>query len=157
MSLLKSRYFFSVFLIWALHRSSRPKVFCKMGVLRNFTNSQENICVRVSFLVKLQAFGVVLAPLLLTLNIDACNFIKKDTLAQVSSCEFCEISKSTFLHRTPLVAASDFSVSWIFVSWKLNLIDEFKFDFFLHCSNSSSIFLLWLHFRSTPSMFEPSF
>ena len=28
------------------------------------------------------------------------------TLAQVSSCEICEISKNTFLHRTPLVATS---------------------------------------------------
>ena len=27
---------------------------------------------------------------------EACNFIKKDTLAQVLSCEFCEISKNTF-------------------------------------------------------------
>ena len=26
----------------------------------------------------------------------ACNFIKKETLAQVFSCDFCEISKSTF-------------------------------------------------------------
>ena len=26
--------------------------------------------------------------------------------AQVFACEFCEISKNTFLHRTPLVAAS---------------------------------------------------
>ena len=26
----------------------------------------------------------------------ACNFIKKESLAQVFSCEFCEISKSTF-------------------------------------------------------------
>ena len=34
-------------------------------------------------------------------------FIKKETLAQVFSCEFCKISKSTFPHRTPLVAASD--------------------------------------------------
>ena len=25
-----------------------------------------------------------------------CNFIKKETLAQVLSCEFCEISKNTF-------------------------------------------------------------
>ena len=36
----------------------------------------------------------------------ACNFFKKETLAQVFSCEFCEISKNTFLQRTPLVAAS---------------------------------------------------
>ena len=35
-----------------------------------------------------------------------CNFIKKETLAQVFSCEFCEISKNTFLHKTPLIAAS---------------------------------------------------
>ena len=33
--------------------------------------------------------------------------IKKETLAQVFSCDFCEISKSTFFYRTPLVAASD--------------------------------------------------
>ena len=36
----------------------------------------------------------------------ACNFIKKETLAQVFSCEFFEISKNTFSYRTPLVAAS---------------------------------------------------
>ena len=35
----------------------------------------------------------------------ACNFIKKETQAQVFSCEFCEISKNTFFYRTPLVAA----------------------------------------------------
>ena len=34
-------------------------------------------------------------------------FIKKETLTQVFSCEFHEISKNTFFHRTPLVAASD--------------------------------------------------
>ena len=36
----------------------------------------------------------------------ACNFIKKETLTQVFSCEFCEISKNTFSYRTPPVAAS---------------------------------------------------
>ena len=38
----------------------------------------------------------------------ACNFNKKETLAQVLSCEFCEISKNTFYYRKPLVAASVF-------------------------------------------------
>ena len=33
-------------------------------------------------------------------------FIIKETLAQVFSCEFCEISKNTFFHRTPPVVAS---------------------------------------------------
>ena len=37
----------------------------------------------------------------------ACNFIKKETLAQVFSCEFCEVSKNTFFYRIPLVAASE--------------------------------------------------
>ena len=41
----------------------------------------------------------------------ACNFSEKETLAQVFSCEFCEISKNTFLHRTPLLAASDLSLA----------------------------------------------
>ena len=35
----------------------------------------------------------------------ACNFILKKSLAQVFSCEFCEISKNTFFYRTPHVAA----------------------------------------------------
>ena len=67
-------------------RSSRPEVFLKIS-----QNSQENTCARVSFLIKLQA----------------CNFIKKETLAQVFSCEFQEIFKNTFSDRTPQAAASD--------------------------------------------------
>ena len=55
-------------------------------------NSQENACASVPFLIKLQA--------------QACNFIKKETLAQVFSCEFCKIFKSTISYRTPLVSAS---------------------------------------------------
>ena len=37
---------------------------------------------------------------------EVCNFIKKETLAQVFSCEFFEISKNTFSYRIPPVAAS---------------------------------------------------
>ena len=36
------------------------------------------------------------ASFLTKLHAEACNFIKKGTLAQVFSCEFCEISNSTF-------------------------------------------------------------
>ena len=32
--------------------------------------------------------------------------LKKETLIQVFSCEFCEISKNNFSYRTPLVAVS---------------------------------------------------
>ena len=38
-------------------------------------------------------------------NFETCNFIKKETLAQVFYCEFCEIFKNTFFYRTPPVAA----------------------------------------------------
>ena len=56
-------------------------------------NSQENTCARVSFLIKLLAWPGTL--------------LKKETLAQVLSCEFSEISKNTFFHRTSLVATSE--------------------------------------------------
>ena len=50
--------------------------------------------VPVSFLIKLQA--------------EACNLIKKETLAQVLSCKFCEISKNTFSYGTLPVADSEY-------------------------------------------------
>ena len=46
-------------------------------------NSQENTCVRVSFLIKLEV------------EVGAYNFINKETLAQAFSCEFCKISRNT--------------------------------------------------------------
>ena len=73
-------------------RSSCPEMFSKQLFLEISKNSQENTCARVPFLIKLQS--------------KACNFIKKEALAQVLSFEFCEICYNTFLHRTPLVAAS---------------------------------------------------
>ena len=44
----------------------------------------------------------------------ACTFTKRETLAQVFSCEFCEISKNTFFQGTPPVAASECSLSQVF-------------------------------------------
>ena len=38
-----------------------------------------------------------------------CNFINKETLAQVFYCEFCEIFKNTFSYRIPPVFASEIS------------------------------------------------
>ena len=40
-------------------------------------------------------------------SLQARNFIKKESLAQVFSCEFCEISKNNFFYRTPPAAASE--------------------------------------------------
>ena len=58
-------------------RSSHQRCSLRKGVLRNFAKFTG----KHSFL-------------------RACNFIKKQTLAQVFSCEFCETSKNTF-YRTP--------------------------------------------------------
>ena len=45
---------------------------------------------------------------LIKLQLSACNFIKKEALAQVLSCELNEIFKKIFFRRTPLVAASEY-------------------------------------------------
>ena len=63
-------------------RSNHQRCSAKKGVLRNFAKFTGNTCARVSFLIKLLA--------------EACNFIKKETLAEVFSCKFCKISKNTF-------------------------------------------------------------
>ena len=90
------------FLIHHLYRSSRPEVFCKKGFLRN---SQENTCDRVSFLIKLQA----------------CNFIKKGTLAQLLCYELCEhlrTPKNSFSYRTlPVVASGHLTTHPKHFSW----------------------------------------
>ena len=72
-------------------------MFCKRVFLEISQTSQEKTCARASFLIKLQSYRP-----------EACNFIKKETLAQVFPCELCEISKNTFSYITPPVAASDF-------------------------------------------------
>ena len=66
-----------------------PGVFCKK---RCSQNSKENTCASVALLIKLQA--------------SVCNFIEKETLAQVFFCEFCEISKNTFFTEHLLETAS---------------------------------------------------
>ena len=40
------------------------------------------------------------------------NFVKKETLAQLFSSEFCKISKNTFSYRLSLVVASVILLSW---------------------------------------------
>ena len=70
----------------AINRTSRSEVFCNKG---------ENICARVSFLMKLQA--------------EACSFIKKrdsDT-GVLFPCQLCEIFKNTSFYRTTQVVTSE--------------------------------------------------
>ena len=52
---------------------------------------------------------------------EGCNFIKKETLAQGLSCEFCEMSTNTYF-KTPLETASDFIRSVFFLYFPLSKI-----------------------------------
>ena len=94
--LLRSRYFVSAAHLFfdcltecSTFRSSHHRCYIKKVFSEISHNSQENTCARVSFLIKL-----------------ACNFIKKDSLTQVFSCKFCEISKNTFFTEQLLTTAS---------------------------------------------------
>ena len=67
--------------------------------------SQENTCARISFLIRLQ---------------EACNFVKKETLAQVFSSEFSKIFNTSY--RTHPLATSE-----KFVNLKGNFCGNFSF------------------------------
>ena len=84
------------------YRSSRAEVFYEKGVLRNFAKFTRKKLpgARDSFLTKLQA--------------EAGNFIKKETLVEVFSCEFFEISNNIFSYRTIPISAS-VNTLWDFV------------------------------------------
>ena len=63
--------------------SSRLEMFFKTGVPKNFTKfTGKHLCQSLFF-----------------------NKVEIDTLAQMLSCEFCEIFKNTFFLRTPPVVA----------------------------------------------------
>ena len=71
-----------VFVCYVLTEAVAQRCSAKKVLLEISQNSQGNTCARIFFLINLQA--------------EACNYIKKETLAQVFSCEFCEVSKNTF-------------------------------------------------------------
>ena len=76
-------------------RSSRPEVFCKKAVIRNFAKfTGKHLCQSLLFIKNCRH------------KASASNFIKKETLAQVFFCEFCEISRNNFCYRIPPVAVS---------------------------------------------------
>ena len=102
-----------------LLREKHPKVFCKKGVLRDFAKFKgKHTCPRISFLIKLQA--------------PACNFIKKETLAQVFSREFRKISKNTFSYITPPEAAS----VWCFRGYRKRAMVTNKLTLLLNLASS---------------------
>ena len=76
-----------------LYRSSHQNCSVEIGVLKNFPKFTGKHLRQSLFFNKVaRAY--------------ACNFIKKETLAQLFSCEFCGIFKNTYFYRTTLVAAT---------------------------------------------------
>ena len=82
-----------------------PEVFYKKGVPKNFAIfTRKHLCQSL-FL--------------------SCNFIKKETLAQGFSCEFCKIFKNTFFYRATLVVVSGK------IRTKHLKLEKFQFQLFL--------------------------
>ena len=71
-----------------------------------FTKRARTKFCQLSPLLTKRLMDITLSLELLNLSRFSFNFIKKETLAQVFSSEFCEISKDIFSYRIPLVAAS---------------------------------------------------
>ena len=68
-------------------------MFCKKGVLRNFAKFEGRHLCQSLFLNKVA-------------GLRSATLLKRETLAQVFSSDFCKIAKNNFFYRTPLVAAS---------------------------------------------------
>ena len=111
-------------------RSNCPEVFCKKGV-RNFVKFTGKRPCQSLFFNK----DAGLRPATLLCSPQACYFIKGETLAQVFSCEFCEISKNTFSYRTPPVTASE------------NLL---KLELFKYKTLVGILFLWHIHHENRP-------
>ena len=83
-------------------RSSYRRCFIKKVVLKISQNSQENTCARVSFLLNLLLI---------------CNFIIKEILAQVFSCEFCKFFKNPFLQTASGWLPPHIWLIWLYWSY----------------------------------------
>ena len=96
-------------------------------------NSQENTCARVYFLINMQ-----LRPATL---------LKKETLAQLFSCEFCEISKTTFfiehLQETAFVILFFNKFQYLFLAFLNMLVSRLLF------AGKRSVFSVILRFVQT--------
>ena len=76
-------------------------------------NSRENTCARVSFLIKVTG-----------LRPEACNFIKKETLAQVFPVEFAKFLRTPFLTE---------HLRWLLLQWKVHSCNETSHDNIIRC------------------------
>ena len=113
-------------------RSSHQRCSIVKDVLGNFTKfTGKHLCKSLFFDKVVGLWG------------ETCNFIKKETLAQVFSCEFCEISKNTFFteHLRMTASASVLTTKSVFL-----FVYLVKFD----CNNKR-------HFLTTNNPYNSTF
>ena len=87
-------------ILTATIRSSHQRCSMKKGVFRNFTKFTGKHLCQSLFFNKVAG-----------LRPQTCNFIKKETLAQVFCCEFCENSKNTLFTEHLWTSASELNNS----------------------------------------------
>ena len=105
---------------------SLPEVFYIEDIFRNFAKFIGKHLCQSLFFNKVAG-----------LRHKACNFIKKETLAQLFSCEFCQISKNTIFYRTPPVVA----FFTIYFSFLKRFISDYSIAIF-YFIGSFTIFIL---------------
>ena len=98
-------------------RTSRSQIFFKIAALKNFAILSRKTCVAEYLFNKVAGMKV-------------CIFIKKETPAQLFSCEYCEIFKNTYFEEWQMrTTTSDRSndlfetVSQVF--WNVNFLNVF--------------------------------
>ena len=92
LSIIKLKLRFSLKAYWISYfRSIHQRCSVKKRIPRNFTKFTAKHLCQGLFFNKVS---------------DRPATLLKETLAQVFTCEFCDISKNTFLHKTPLVDTS---------------------------------------------------
>ena len=103
-----------------------------------------------------QEYSLILMFLIKLLT-EACSFIKKETQAQVLSCEFCKIFKNTCFYRTPPVATSDWKITptimftcqgnyWSNFQSHIDSLDSQKLELY-HLDFNFFVNKFWLKFK----------
>ena len=117
-------------------RSFHQRCSMKKGVLRNFTKfAEKHLCLSLLF-NKFAGPATLLkkdlrprtCKMACKIKPKAFNFVKKETLAQVFSCEFCEISKNNFFTEHFWTTASEYlqQVRCRFSAWNFPVISFSK-------------------------------
>ena len=100
-------------------RTSCPEMFCKKDVLKNFAKfAGKHFCQSIFFN-----------------KVEACNLIKKETLAQVFSCEFFETFKNSLIVE---------HLWWFYLKTDLLKTENFLFPLLQNLSSRLD-FLFWWH------------